>query len=123
MTSLSHIQNGATTGSAAVAPASSQGLTAIVVGVAVFAAGVLFATPISQAATPALLALVAAATVFASRAASDRGAIAAALVAVVAILGVQLAPTAEIAQLSRMVVGTLLGGLLVTAARLVRRRD
>lgn len=123
MTSLSHVQNGATTPSTAVAPANAQVLTAIVVGVAIFAAGVLLAAPISQTATPTLIALVAAATVFASRAASDRGTIAAALIAVVAILGVQLAPTAEIAQLSRMVVGTLLGGLLVTAVRLALRRS
>ncbi len=117
MTSLSHVQNGA-----AVSPANPQVVSAIVVGVAAFAASVLVTTPITQAAAPALLALIAAATVSASGATSDRGAIAAALAAVVAILGVQLAPVAEIAEMSRMVLGTVFGGLVVTAGRLITRR-
>ncbi len=122
MISLSHVQNGAASGSTAVSPANTQVVSAIVVGVAAFAASVLVTAPITQAAAPALLALIAAATVSASGTTSDRGAIAAALVAVVAILGVQLAPAAEIAELSRMVLGTVFGGLVVTAGRLITRR-
>lgn len=122
MISLSHLQNGTASGSASVSPANTQVVSAIAVGVAAFAASVLMTTPIAQAAAPAILALIAAATVFASGTTSDRGTIAAALVAVVAILGVQLAPTTEVAELSRMALGTVFGGLVVTAGRLITHR-
>ncbi len=118
MTSLSHVQNGATVG----APANAQILTVIVGGIAIFAAGLLLATPISQATAPIILALLAAVTVWASRPVSDRGTIATALTAVVAIIAAQLAPSVEFALLSQMVVGTILGALSVTAARRIFAR-
>lgn len=122
MTSLSHVHHGAAIGSAGISPINAQALTAIVVGVAVLAAAILLSTPISQSAAALLVTLVSATTVGASRVTTDHGAIAAALLAVVAILFVQLAPTTEFVALSRIVLGTLLGGLLATTARLTLRQ-
>ena len=113
MTSLSHVQNRATVG----APASAQILTVIVGGIALLAAGVLLTTPISQVSAPVILALIAAATVWASRPATDRCTIATAMIAVVAIIAVQLAPSVEFGVLAQMLVGTILGALSVTSAR------
>lgn len=122
MASLSHAHHG-TASQDSGSHAAPLALTSLVVGVAILAAGVLLAAPAAQNVAPALLALLAAATVAASGAASDRGVLSAVMVAVIAILGVQLAPSAEAAELSRLVVGTMLGGLAVAAARLIARQS